>query len=130
MKKAEIQETIKKFKEQELEFAVRTAVEARDKEIEEFVHGRMFKDEGSELRKLVNEELGKIEQFLHSNQKAKNEPITVDLPPCNVCEEPCELTCERCGEHYCEKHKATYNQFTQIDYDCCSMCQESMKEQN
>lgn len=43
---------------------------------------------------------------------------------CHICGQPSESDniCERCDEYYCEKHKAHYNQFTQIDYNCCSEC--------
>ena len=33
-----------------------------------------------------------------------------------------EFVCDVCEENYCEEHSATYNQFTQIDYNCCKMC--------
>lgn len=35
--------------------------------------------------------------------------------------------CERCGAFYCEEHKAVYDQFTQIDYNCCLDCSETIK---
>jgi len=37
---------------------------------------------------------------------------------CN-CGELATRICERCGEPFCEDCQAEYNQFTQIDYDCC-----------
>lgn len=30
--------------------------------------------------------------------------------------------CERCEMMICDKCSATYNQFTQIDYNCCKEC--------
>ena len=35
--------------------------------------------------------------------------------------------CQRCDQPFCEKHSAMYNQFSQIDYDCCIRCQESIE---
>lgn len=32
------------------------------------------------------------------------------------------VECERCSELFCESCSATYNQFTQIDYNCCDSC--------
>jgi len=46
---------------------------------------------------------------------------------CHVCRQPTDLICEKCDEPYCENHKAVYDQFNQIDYDCCSECAEQMK---
>lgn len=49
------------------------------------------------------------------------------LDGCHVCgKTEGELyECEICGELYCESHSSTYNQFTQIDYNCCKPCSES-----
>jgi len=43
---------------------------------------------------------------------------------CHICgNSNSELTeCERCEELYCESCPATYNQFSQIDYNCCESC--------
>jgi hypothetical protein len=43
---------------------------------------------------------------------------------CEVCEKNVkELThCERCDTKLCFDCCAPYNQFTQIDYDCCKTC--------
>jgi len=30
--------------------------------------------------------------------------------------------CEKCQEDVCDKCLATYNQFTQIDFNCCKPC--------
>jgi len=45
---------------------------------------------------------------------------------CCVCgkEVSGELECKLCEEPYCEDCGATYNQFTQIDYNCCKTCAE------
>jgi hypothetical protein len=46
----------------------------------------------------------------------------------------CETTkgelaeCERCGSIFCEKHSSVYNQFSQIDYNCCLSCSETKTE--
>ncbi len=43
---------------------------------------------------------------------------------CSRCEKDAiELfECQRCTENVCDKCLAEYNQFTQIDYDCCKSC--------
>ena len=38
-----------------------------------------------------------------------------------------EYVCEICDEYYCEECSSTYNQFSQIDYNCCEYCQESVE---
>lgn len=45
---------------------------------------------------------------------------------CHCCDkEDVELyECERCGELYCDNCSSVYNQFTQIDYNCCKPCSE------
>lgn len=59
--------------------------------------------------------------------------IVDDINPrfeCCVCGKTCDvnegepLTCTKCGEYYCDACGAEYNQFTQIDYDCCKNCSE------
>ena len=35
--------------------------------------------------------------------------------------------CQICALPYCEKHSSVYNQFSQIDYNCCSNCQDSIE---
>lgn len=46
---------------------------------------------------------------------------------CYICGKETDLICKKCDEPYCENHASVYNQFTQIDYDCCSKCAESLK---
>jgi len=41
---------------------------------------------------------------------------------CQICGQPADLICASCGEYFCSKHTVRYNQFTQIDYDCCTNC--------
>jgi len=41
---------------------------------------------------------------------------------CHVCGQPADLICASFGEYFCSKHTVRYNQFTQIDYDCCTNC--------
>lgn len=45
---------------------------------------------------------------------------------CKVCKEhSTELyTCERCDELFCSNCQTEYNQFSQIDYNCCKTCAE------
>lgn len=42
---------------------------------------------------------------------------------CHICGQPADLICSKCGEYFCSKHSVMYNQFTQIDYDCCKNCE-------
>jgi hypothetical protein len=47
---------------------------------------------------------------------------------CHICGQPADLICAICGEYFCPKCSAPYNQFTQIDYDCCMRCGDSIRE--
>lgn len=57
----------------------------------------------------------------------KKEKITTKPVVCERCEKECNevFECERCGLMICDKCQAVYNQFTQIDYNCCKSCAES-----
>ena len=48
---------------------------------------------------------------------------------CHICKSKTseEYVCEICDEYYCEECSSTYNQFSQIDYNCCEYCQESVE---
>lgn len=48
---------------------------------------------------------------------------------CHICGRETDLICEKCDRPYCEDCRAKYDQFTQIDYDCCFMCVSYMKSQ-
>lgn len=43
---------------------------------------------------------------------------------CERCEKDCKevFMCEKCETMICDKCQAEYNQFTQIDYNCCKSC--------
>ena len=43
---------------------------------------------------------------------------------CEKCEKDVDevFMCERCEMMMCDKCSVTYNQFTQIDYNCCKGC--------
>lgn len=62
-----------------------------------------------------------------TNVKGKLSFWEYPIELCHVCGQPTELICEVCEKPYCEKHSAKYDQFTQIDFDCCSECAESNK---
>lgn len=46
---------------------------------------------------------------------------------CHVCGQPTELICQICDKPFCDNHSAIYDQFNQIDYDCCFECAEAKK---
>jgi hypothetical protein len=48
---------------------------------------------------------------------------------CHICGRETDLICEKCDRPYCEDCGAKYDQFTQIDYDCCFMCVNYMKSE-
>jgi hypothetical protein len=54
----------------------------------------------------------------------------VQKPQCHYCgcETEIEFICEKCDEFYCEKCSSTFNQFTQIDYNCCQSCANAKNE--
>ncbi len=69
------------------------------------------------------------------DQREQQQPEQVDnreqpYPKCIVCGiEGVELyTCQICEHEYCDKCGAEYNQFTQIDFDCCKPCSENRKD--
>lgn len=41
---------------------------------------------------------------------------------CYICGGAADRTCDKCDEYICDDCQAKYNQFTQIDYDCCIKC--------
>lgn len=43
---------------------------------------------------------------------------------CERCEKDVDevFACEHCDQMICENCQADYNQFTQIDYNCCKTC--------
>lgn len=45
---------------------------------------------------------------------------------CERCEKTCNevFECEICGQMICDKCQAVYNQFSQIDFNCCKTCAE------
>ena len=45
---------------------------------------------------------------------------------CHICgkETDEDNVCYGCGQYYCDKCSAPYNQFTQIDYNLCKECYE------
>jgi hypothetical protein len=50
-----------------------------------------------------------------------------EIEACHICGKPTTkyYECVICSEFYCDDCAARYNQFTQIDYNCCSSCAES-----
>jgi hypothetical protein len=49
---------------------------------------------------------------------------------CSVCGNKSDelYRCERCDELYCDNCHLVYNQFTQIDYNCCRTCGDSIED--
>lgn len=62
-----------------------------------------------------------------TNVKGKLSFWDYDLDVCHICGQPTEFICKVCERPYCENHQANFNQFTQIDYNCCSDCADSKK---
>lgn len=60
------------------------------------------------------------------NVKGKLSFWEYDIDKCNCCgknEAETEIfECERCGEQMCSDCQAPFNQFSQIDYNCCTDC--------
>lgn len=50
-----------------------------------------------------------------------------EIEACHICGKPTTkyYECVICSGFYCDDCAARYNQFTQIDYNCCSSCAES-----
>jgi len=50
---------------------------------------------------------------------------------CHICGKPApvENVCEVCDEQYCDEHAAVYDQFSQIDFNCCESCANDKKYQ-
>ena len=44
---------------------------------------------------------------------------------CHICGQISDVICADCDEYICPDCSAHYNQFTQIDYDCCKRCGEA-----
>jgi len=51
---------------------------------------------------------------------------------CELCEKDVRETymCEKCERMYCDNCASVYNQFTQIDYNCCKSCAKSISNQD
>lgn len=55
-----------------------------------------------------------------------NKPCAMNMPVCERCEDYTSETyeCERCSMMIGSCCQAQYNQFSQIDYNCCKGCAE------
>lgn len=62
-----------------------------------------------------------------TNVKGKLSFWDYPIELCHICGQPTEFICKVCERPYCENHQANFNQFTQIDYNCCSDCADSKK---
>lgn len=49
---------------------------------------------------------------------------------CEKCQKEVSETfmCEQCEAMICDACQATYNQFSQIDFNCCQQCADSSDE--
>ncbi len=82
----------------------------------------------------INKEgLGPIYNWVLANPILFPEPIPAKgklsfwesgIELCHICGKPTDKDslCERCDKYFCEKCSAKYNQFTQIDFNCCESC--------
>ena len=60
-----------------------------------------------------------VDRYLESQL---NNYLNEDILYCYVCNEQTDFFCEKCEKPICEKHQAEYNQFSQIDFNCCEEC--------
>lgn len=53
-----------------------------------------------------------------------------DIEICHICGKPItkEYLCNYCDEYYCDDCSAKYDQFSQIDCNCCKKCAEKKHE--
>lgn len=58
----------------------------------------------------------------------RNVIVEPNTEVCHICGQPASAECEGCGEPYCNDCSSVYDQFSQIDYNCCSKCQQKMKD--
>ena len=47
--------------------------------------------------------------------------VLIEECKCHICKS------NTSDEYYCEECSSTYNQFSQIDYNCCEYCQEAVE---
>lgn len=76
---------------------------------------------------IICDELAKAEELVITQNKIIQE-LKDQLPEkCHVCggNDSDLHECERCNELYCESCSSTYDQFSQIDYNCCESCANS-----
>jgi len=50
------------------------------------------------------------------------------MEKCHICGSETDWKCEQCDEFVCEKCTVPYNQFNQIDYTLCIICDSVEKE--
>ena len=48
--------------------------------------------------------------------------LVITKMPCHICDTKTDFECERCHNYMCEGCQTPYNQFSQIDYNCCTSC--------
>ena len=47
---------------------------------------------------------------------------------CHICGTKTDFQCEKCDEYMCHDCQAPYNQFSQIDYNCCTSCYQTQRD--
>lgn len=70
---------------------------------------------------ILSKHWGNVKEFIinHSPYELIEEEVK-EL--CHCCGKDSEYECERCNEPMCSNCHAPYNQFSQIDYNCCVDC--------
>jgi SAM-dependent methyltransferase len=116
-----------------------------ESEVDEAIRTKRIKDANAAIEAAL--EVDKKAAALTSKMKAvkdsdtNSEPISdtkgeanaQDIKSMVLCEQ-CQkkvtevYECEKCKEMYCDKCAAEYNQFTQIDYNCCKTCGQRNEE--
>lgn len=72
--------------------------------------------------KLFKKQFYEAVNYLITHSQPK--PLSDDRKICEICEKESDdlFACERCDQMICDKCQAVYNQFTQIDFNCCKSC--------
>lgn len=67
---------------------------------------------------------------MHQRMIRKPKAIRKHIKDCERCQKECDevFECEICETMICADCQAVYNQFSQIDFNCCKSCEEYNSE--